>query len=548
MRLPTLRLATILLFLAAAGILGALTVLLFAADPRYSIYTMVGDDTGYYLAIARNFCLGHGLSFDRLHETNGFNPLLTALLIAVDRLFVRDLSLVACYRAGTLVTWLAIMGSLAVLVRLVSRFLDPQVFAGELRRLAVAASVVFFAGFVALKSNYGMDAPLVLLLGLLYLERVQRRGLLAPGLRSGAADGALLALMFLARVDTLPFIVAAFALMALRAPRERAPLVPLIVRAATCAILAAPYLLWSERHFGTWMPVSARLKSSFPALDPAASLRTVLHSSLNPADLAFFALAFGIAVLTGIRVLRNWRAQPPAEALGDGRAVVVMLLTLYLLMRFTYMALFSRMDVQGSYVILAHVYNLLMVLAVAGALARSAGAEGSRPRARVAALACLGLALTTAVLLAGKGRSLVATWRAVTPDGAGDELALARAIHDQTGDGDVIYGGAFGLIGFFADRPWINGDGVANTYEYQRILERGSLPGYLAANRVTHIVFERGGRGVPASEPRTLTVRSVANGRVNPYARDDGAPLVARWSPRGGGITVCLARYTPLPP
>jgi hypothetical protein len=548
MRSPTLRLATVLLLLAAAGILGALTVLLFVADPRYSIYTMVGDDAGYYLAIARNFCLGHGLSFDRLHETNGFNPLLTALLIVADRLFVRDLSLVGCYRAGILVTWLANMGSLGLLVRLVNRFLDPAVFAGELRRLAIAASVAFFVGFVALKSNYGMDAPLVMVLGLLYLERVQRGGLLAPGLRAGAADGALLALMFLARVDTLPFLVAAFALMALRAPRERAPLASLVVRASTCAALVAPYLLWSTRHFGTWMPVSARLKSSFPALDPAASLRTVLHSSLNPADLAFFALALGIALFTGLRVLRDGRSRNPAEALGDGRTVVVTLLTLYLLMRFAFMGLFSRMDVQGSYVILAHVYNLLMALTLAGALAERSGAHGPRTAARVVALACLGLALTTVVLLAGKGRSLAATWRSETPGGGGDEFALARAIHERTGAGDVIYGGAFGLIGFFADRPWINGDGVANTYDYQRVLEGGSLPDYLAANRVTHIVFERGGRQASGAGPRMLTVRSVVNGRVNPYAMDGGESLVAQWSPRGGGITVCLARYRPIEP
>ena len=45
-----------------------------------------------------------------------------------------------------------------------------------------------------------------------------------------------------------------------------------------------------------------------------------------------------------------------------------------------------------------------------------------------------------------------------------------------------------------------------------------------------------------------LAVRSVVNGRLNPYAVDAGEPLVAQWSPRGHGITVCLARYRPLAP
>ena len=43
-----------------------------------------------------------------------------------------------------------------------------------------------------------------------------------------------------------------------------------------------------------------------------------------------------------------------------------------------------------------------------------------------------------------------------------------------------------------SDRPWINGDGVVNTYDYQRMFLSGqdALGEYLRANRVTHVVFE----------------------------------------------------------
>src|SRR5438552_8438949 len=82
--------------LVLAGIGG----MVLLADPRWSVALLAGDDAGYYLAIARNFCLGHGLSFDRIHPTNGFNPLYTVLLIGADRLLAPGFPLIACYRVG----------------------------------------------------------------------------------------------------------------------------------------------------------------------------------------------------------------------------------------------------------------------------------------------------------------------------------------------------------------------------------------------------------------------------------------------------------------
>ncbi len=539
-----MRIASTLLFVLSALILCAVGYVLLVADPRFSIYVLVGDDAGYYFAIARNFCLGYGPSFDRLHETNGFNPLLTALLIGTFKLFVHDLSLVGCYRAGILLTFLANLGSLALLLRLVSGFMDPQVFVGGVRRLAFAATAIFFTGFIALKSNYGMDATLVIPVGLAYLDRVRRHGLVPGGRGAALADGSLLGLLFLARVDSLPFLAAAFALMAVLALRNRALWGPIVGRGLVILAFVAPYLVWSARHFGSWLPVSARLKSQFPAFDIPASMDIVLHSSLNPADQASFALAFAIALSTAVWFFRALRRHHPADLLADPQLAVIALLTAYLLMRFTYMAMFSRLDVQGSYGILAHAYNLIMAIVLAGVFAKRRTSGDTLGRRGIAQLACCLIVFVSAVLMVGKVRVLIRNWGTTEAGGRGDELALSRAIHAKTQPDDVIYGGAFGLVGFFADRAWINGDGVANSYEYQRVLERGDIEHYLAENHVTHLVFLRMPGMPPAGGQIPMEVRSEINGRVNRYSVADTATVLEWRSHRNRGSTVCLACYS----
>jgi len=207
-----------LLLVASAAVLALVAWILLVADPRVSAALLVGDDAGYYLAIARNFCLGHGLSFDRVHVTNGFNPLETLLLVGADRLLGSSPTVLDCYRIGLFISLAALLGGLWYFIRLLEHALDPRWFAGERRRLAVAAAVAFYAMFIVPKKQFGMDAALVMLVGCAYLARVANRGLLGGGGFAAIGDGVLLGLLVLARVDNLPFLAAAFAIMALLAP------------------------------------------------------------------------------------------------------------------------------------------------------------------------------------------------------------------------------------------------------------------------------------------------------------------------------------------
>jgi hypothetical protein len=534
--------AVLLLSLALVVLIGWV---LLAGDPRWSALLLVGDDAGYYLAIARNVCLGHGASFDRIHPTNGFNPLYTLLLVGFDRVLVPGASVLGCYRAGLLVSLLALLVGLAGLVRLLARFVDARVFGGDLRGLAVAAGIAFYAFFIVPKKQFGMDAALVLGLGTLYLDRALRGGLLAPGARAGLIDGILLGLLLLARVDNLPIVVAALGTMALLAPGRPSGFRALGQRALWAGLTVLPYVLWSTSRFGTWMPVSARIKSSFPHVDLGTSLWTIRNTSVNAADLASFLVAYLAAWIVALAALRGapglTRVQAIRARLGEPRAALLAMLALALVMRFTYMLAFSRTDVQGGYVMLAHVFNLLVFFAAAEALARRVPARA----ARVAAGAALLLIAVSLGLFAGKAAGMARHLAGPEP---GDEWTLAREIQAVTKPDDVLYGGAFGLVAFFADRAWINGDGVANTYDYQRAFEHDGLAAWLRAAGVTHVVWAGPEGGPEPGAPIRLDVEGVLAGRINTIEVEPrDIVLVGRLARglarAGGGSKVYVARW-----
>ncbi len=525
--LPRLLNFATLLLLAGVG------VTLAVSHPRFQFGTLVGDDAGYYLAIARNFCLGHGFSFDRVSPTNGFNPLMPMLLIQLDRLTAPAYDLVACFRIATLTTWVIVVLGLRPLQTLADRVLAESGFPSQHRGFAVAALLFMYAGFLALKGYYGMDAFLVLTIGLAYLARVAERGLLSPGLVFALADGSLLGLAVLARIDSLPLAVAAFAVMVLRRRDEPGAWRAILARALPFTLIVAAYLGWNRIGFGDWLPISARLKSAFPHLDPAASLRTVLHSSLNRVDqLALFA-ALAAAILWLLAALKSFRDQPAHAPAGAGGARDAMLiLALYLAGRLGWLLAFSRLDVQGSYFMLAHPFIALVALVFAG---RFLGARG-------AALTASGVVVVTLALAAGKWATALPSVSAIAA-GRGDEWAAARRIHDAVGDHDVIFGEALGLIGYAADRPWINGDGVANSRAYQDAIRAHALTAYLSRAGVTHVVLAASPARPLPSAPFAWAVPSHLYGISDTLGLDPAGITLREGLRRSGGTELWLIRW-----
>jgi hypothetical protein len=253
-------------------------------------------------------------------------------------------------------------------------------------------------------------------------------------------------------------------------------------------------------------------------------------------------LAAWIVVLAALRGgAGRTRVQAIRERLREPRAALLAMLALALVLRLTYMLAFSRTDVQGGYVMLAHVFNLLVFFAAAEALARRLP-----ERAGGVAAAAAGLLIAVSLgLFTGKAVGMA---RHLGTSGAGDEWTLARQIQAATRPDDVLYGGAFGLVGFFADRAWINGDGVANTYDYQRAFEHEGLTAWLRASGVTHVVWAASERAPEPRGPIRLDVEGVLSGRIDTIEVEPRDIVLVGRLERGlardrGGSKVYLARW-----
>jgi hypothetical protein len=333
----------------------------------------------------------------------------------------------------------------------------------------------------------------------------------------------------LARVDSLPFAAAAFAGMLVVPRARRGAIAAIAGRLAVCVAMVAPYLAWNRIGFGDWLPISARIKSSFPHLDPARSLDTVLHSSLNPVDQ--LALFVALAASVGWLVVAAARARrTPVETPGARQAMAVC--ALYLFARVTWLLLFSRLDVQGSYFVLAHPFVAISALVLAHRLGGT----------RAARAAAVGMALLTLALAGAKLAAIGPQARAIAA-GNGDEWALSRRLHDAVSDGDVLYGGALGLIGFAADRPWINGDGVANDRAYQDAIRAGRLAAHLADEGVTHLVVTVSPPRPPGREPLVLHVASTLYGVSDTLVASPQDIVCREAMRRNGGSELWLVRW-----
>ena len=525
------------LIVLACGIVIGIGVVLAFVHPRFTYVTLTGDDAGYYFAIARNFLLGHGFSFDRLHETNGFNPLEPLLLIPFFALLRPRLDVVGCFHTGVLVTWVFAAAAMFPLAKLSDRLLAREGATAEDRLLLRNAVLLFYAAAVVLKGFYGMDAFLAVYLGLVYLARVSNRGLLAPGAKAAIVDGGLLGLLFLARVDSLPLVAASLALAAGSAWVGGGGWVRLVGRIATFLALILPYFAWGVMRFGTWMPVSARMKTSFPHLDLPGSLGTVFHSSLNAADIAAVFAGLATAAAIALIAARGLASRTELDRFfADSPRVALLALSLGIGGRLAWLVLFSRFDVQSGYFLL--VYPLL-ALALAVAAAR-AGRLGSLTG--TAALVAVAL-----VLAAGRVRAASTRLEPIL-HGAADDWDFARRVHDVVRPDEVIYGGAFGMIGFAADRRWINGDGVANDLAYQDAIRAGALRSYLVSNRVDYVAINvprlRGNDAV-SPEPFQLQVRSALYDRADSVAVNGSDLVLKGWSIRGNGSLLALFRWPP---
>jgi hypothetical protein len=252
----------------AAGRLSLLIFLLLII--YFIVYVLTGDiakllsyipdDSAYFLEIAENAAAGHGLSFDGLHATNGYQPLWQFVLVPF-------------YAVVKTTPEIALRLVLLLQVALLS--IASYWFYGTLGRIfppsVTLVSVLFFVFYVFVQAVSGMEtALLVFVMALLFRLALAGSVFRASDPKRQFVFGMVLGLVMLARLDMvfLAAAVEAFCLgqFFLVPGRRKESLVRMLAIFLGATLLVAPYLVFNLVSFGSMAPISAQLKHGFPHL------------------------------------------------------------------------------------------------------------------------------------------------------------------------------------------------------------------------------------------------------------------------------------------
>ncbi|MEZ4316110.1 MAG: hypothetical protein R3F61_01335 [Myxococcota bacterium] len=451
--------------LPALGVIAALAIACVLAVPALFMV----DDAWFYLQIGRHIALGDGSTFDGTTPTNGYHPL-----------------------------WMAIVATLGLL----TGGARDGMFWG-----ALAIQVVLAGGILAMlpriARSQGFAYPSFVATAFV-LTQITDKGWLSEGMLTGAlhvavlhswvrADrpwrtGILLGLLFLARLDTLFFIVA-IGLFTLPDVRRTALL------AGTTALTAAPWLLYTALTTGHLVPVSGAIKSVFPVPDFSDPLGKL--GWIGAATLLGSFVGLGMAL----------RAQDPRKrrllgALALGAALHGTYVTLFTAPRWsTFVAYYWITGTLASGLVLGEVLAAYFTLLPSIPASR---------RPAFASFVILGLAVAG---LLKAGRSV-----AIADDDP--TIELARWLGGAHPDAVVLCVDAPGRLAWFSGLPVIGADGLTQGYDFAERLERDGMPAVARERGVTHVMtyaidFDLPWARVTAADT-SVTVDFIAPGRGSP--------------------------------
>jgi hypothetical protein len=412
------------------------------------------DDAFYYLLIARNFADSGVPTFDGTNPTNGFHPLWMLMLAAMYKVIGTGAGLFTQIVASKSLELLTMAGALAMCLLAFSRLRHATPLAWG------------FAG-----------AAVILLAPRLYVFEQGMESTLAAGLLLAALYGAIdrrpawlmaaLPLLFLARLDSLVFVIGPLALwwVLQEGPAWRAHARTF----APVALVAVAFIGLNIALTGEANTISGRIKSSFPAITPHWSY--LIEPLLLGPHLGWrvlYAYPNTLVASTGLALVA-------IACLGRRREPWVKPVAWALLMAALLIAnvvLFQRWDkgVDARYLSLPY---LLLGFA---AFATLAGFLRRRDNA----------AWVFGVLLAACAFVWVDRYR--EERSMSMDLTKANEVKAATRPGERFAGTDVGAFAFWLERPFVNLDGLVNNRELQDAIRDRRLADYLEKQDVRYLL------------------------------------------------------------
>lgn len=213
----------------------------------------LSEDGFYSLSVARNLAMGHGLTIDGTHLTNGFQPLVTVIESLA---FLPSSSRATGVRLVLLFSWLILLAT-CVVVALIARDLATSPRARVL--VPWLAVVALLSGRYVLYAFNGLETGAELLAVALLWLLYQRRGVTSTG--TALAMGAGLGALVLVRVDGIA-LVAVMCVAILLARRDTTGLRWSLTVGLTALVVSLPWWLYNVVEFGHVLPTSGQAEQS----------------------------------------------------------------------------------------------------------------------------------------------------------------------------------------------------------------------------------------------------------------------------------------------
>ena len=431
------------------------------------------DDAYFYIKTAMNIRLGMGSTFDGLNATNGYHPLyLIWLCLAA---WVKNLSA----PGGLYLVWILDSLLFVGFLYLLGRFLKKCGLSAFSRWLVMMLCAILLGMY-----DFGNESRL--LLPLAWGLAVFTQSSLEHSAQRPFLFSSLACLVFLARLDAILW-VGFLGLLWWRCWRRQGVKGAELVRrtASLCiplGVVMAGYFVYNQLLYGNPATVSSMQKFGWPGVFATRWLFTA-----SPSLQARFLFAGCTAWAYLI-----WQARHQNDQSACSSFAILNSLSVYALLYLTVLVFWGRGEIRFWYFVLP----VSVALVIWGLWLDHLGRR-IRPLTRWS----LRLILSLAVLF-----FFIATvHKKVTWTGRSDAYEMAQWMRHHTPPAARFFQvDGCGVTGYFSDRTVINGDGLINSFEYQRILLRGELLNYLVEKKVDYLIWNRYQQGSPIAIPIPL--------------------------------------------
>lgn len=465
---------TLTLLVLLVALAGIPRLILIFSGPQ-SLIQFVPDDAYYYVQVAKHVLAGDGSTFDGIHPTNGYHPLWFILVL---------LPAWAIQNQVILAEVILCMSTVMVLLSGVFLFMTLRILIPGYSWLQWTGTAAYlFNPQILFASLNGLETGLANLIFMCLIYEILRR--IGKDEHQGSHDiilGFLMAMLFLARTDTILYIASLFFWLQLRNTRIQSS----IRMAAVAMLFAFPYVLWNWISFGSFVQSSGtaipfRFHQNF-LLDGNTHADLIKHSfkgffAFLRADMStYLGFPFNILPLLGIGsfyVVRiRWKQIPTREKqfmklffalLGAGLGLAVIHSAVRWYAREWYFSQFILVCI----ILLATSAGYYMRFS---ARTETGDARTSRRKSRTLIAQFF---VITVLIISGYGFSKLA--QAPPFPHQKQMLRAAEWLKNNTTEAEIIGSFNSGIFSFFSGRTVVNLDGAINSAAYAAIRKRELL-------------------------------------------------------------------------